>query len=93
MVVSADMWRYADAGAHEASAPSDTLLLVTERAEALKAMDLFSHVSGLGPVGPHPPLCGGGADRGGRPPKGAIQVQERGAMRSGCLPSATTTVG
>lgn len=50
MVVSPEMRRYSDDLAHEASAPSNTLLFVMEKSEALKPIDLFTHVSGLGSV-------------------------------------------
>jgi hypothetical protein len=50
MIVSPEMRRYNDNQAHEASAPSNTLLFVMERSDSLKPIDLFNHVSSLGTV-------------------------------------------
>ena len=50
MMVSPEMRRYSDNGAHEASSPSNTVLIVMEQSDHFKPIDLFNHISEMGPV-------------------------------------------
>lgn len=50
MLVSPELNRYRDSGAHEACGPSDTLLVVIPKSDDLRPIDLFDHMKGLGRV-------------------------------------------
>lgn len=50
MVVSPDMYRYKDAGAQEACGPSDTLLVVVEKRDGFRPIDLLMHMQTVSKV-------------------------------------------